>query len=61
MRAAALAWMVIVIGGIVGWVMNIVQLVQLAQLDGGINGLFVLKALGVIVAPLGAILGYVGT
>lgn len=46
----ALAW---------GWVWNIVKIVQ-SMPDGlaGITGMFVARVVGVFIAPLGAILGY---
>ena len=44
--------------GVYGWVMNIVQLVAIA--DSTITGMFILKAIGIIVAPLGAVLGLIG-
>lgn len=50
----------IVIAGIVGWVMNIVQIVGLALADAPLNTLFVVKVIGVFLAPLGAVLGYIG-
>jgi hypothetical protein len=53
-----LAIIAAVIAAIVGWVLNIVQLFGMA--DGGITGTFVLKAIGIFVAPLGAVLGWIG-
>lgn len=40
----------------VGWVMNIVKLVSL--LDGGVTGWMVGRIVGIFVAPLGSILGF---
>jgi hypothetical protein len=48
----------IVILGIVGWVANVVQIV--ATINHPITGLFILKCVGVLVAPLGVVLGWVG-
>lgn len=45
----------IVLLGLLGWGMN---LVAIAQSDF-INGLVVLRVVGVFIAPLGAILGYI--
>jgi hypothetical protein len=44
---------------IVGWGWNIVKIVQ-SMPDGlvGITGMFVARCIGVFVAPLGVILGY---
>lgn len=47
-----LIWLLIV----VGWVMNIVKFV--VELDGGVTAMFIARIVGVIVAPLGAVLGY---
>jgi len=41
---------------VVGWVLNIVQLVNNTYL----LNMFVLKIVGIFVAPLGAVLGYIG-
>ena len=40
--------------GLGGWVMNIVEL---ASMDG-FSGMLVLRVVGIFIAPLGAILGY---
>lgn len=49
---------IIVLGFIPGWIGNVVQL---ATADWStITGLLILKAIGVFVAPLGAVLGWVG-
>ena len=45
--------------GIAGWLSNIVQLVQY-NWDSTITVLFVLKCVGVFLAPLGSILGVMG-
>jgi hypothetical protein len=41
-----------------GWIANIVQLCYM--LDGPITGYFIAKVVGTLVAPLGAVLGWVG-
>lgn len=51
-----LAWLALCAAGIVGWVMNIVKLVQM--LDGSVTALFIARIVGVFAAPLGAILGF---
>lgn len=43
---------------VVGWIVNIVQLVH--TIDDPVTGMFILKCIGVVAAPLGAVLGYVG-
>lgn len=46
----------IVIAGFAGWVLNIVKL---ADMDfAHITGMIVLRAIGILMAPLGAVLGY---
>lgn len=42
----------------IGWVMNIVQIVALVNFP--ITGLLILKCVGILVAPLGGILGWIG-
>ncbi|MEN2672603.1 hypothetical protein [Herbaspirillum huttiense] len=55
--AAVLAlYITVFIAGGYGWVMNIITL---AHMDSILTGLGALRAVGVIVAPLGAVLGYV--
>ena len=44
--------------GVIGWVLNGVQIVH--TLDMPITGLFILKCIGIFVAPLGSVLGCVG-
>jgi len=38
-----------------GWVMNIIEIIQH---EGGFTGMLVARVIGVFVAPLGAVLGY---
>ena len=50
--------MVTVLGaGFYGWVMNIIKIVELA--DQVVTGMFILRLIGILLAPLGAILGYI--
>lgn len=46
----------IILGGIVGWVMNIISVIH--TVSDPITGMFILRCLGIIFAPLGAILGW---
>lgn len=46
----------LIAGGMFGWVWNIVKIVQ-SDFDV-ITGLFIARCIGVFVAPLGAVLGY---
>jgi len=43
---------------IVGWIANIIQVI--GAVTGPLTALFVLKALGIVVAPMGSLLGWVG-
>lgn len=49
------AWS-LVVAAAGGWIANVVKL---ADMCCGMSGLMMLRAIGVIVAPLGAILGFV--
>lgn len=50
-------WLLIAAAGFVGWVLNIVDL---AHMDfAHITGMLVIRAIGIVVAPLGAVMGYV--
>ena len=53
-----LLWVIIILGGCLGWVLNIIKLV--AVISDPLTGMTVLRGVGIVVAPLGAILGYVG-
>lgn len=52
-----LLYIVLIIGSLIGWVLNVIDLLQ--TIGGGFTTLFVLRVVGVFVAPLGAILGWV--
>lgn len=43
------------IAAIVGWVMNIITIAH----DTGATGILILRIVGIFVAPLGAVLGYI--
>lgn len=47
-----------VLAGIIGWIANSVQLVH--TINDPITVLMVLKCIGILAAPLGAVLGYIG-
>ena len=46
---------VMVVGGI-GWVANIVKLVNMA--DGGLTAMLVVRVVGIFFAPLGVVMGF---
>jgi len=54
---AALLWIAIVVTMITGWAMNIYQITQMY--DGGLTAKFAFKIVGVLVFPLGSLLGYI--
>lgn len=47
----------LVIFGAIGWVMNIIEIV--GSFSDPITGAFIFRCIGVIVLPLGAILGWI--
>ena len=52
----ARVFLIVVLVGAWGWISNIIKL---ASMDfGGVTGMLVLRAIGVFVAPLGAVLGF---
>ena len=52
----ALVFLIVALVGAWGWISNIIKL---ASMDfGGVTGMLVLRAIGVFVAPLGAVLGF---
>ncbi len=55
-NAAKVAFVALFLLGFVGWGMNIVK--AFYMLDGPITAMFVARAVGVFVAPIGAILGW---
>ena len=54
-----LLWVV----GIIGWVLNIVKLVQLLKSKEGENlkvtPMFIARCIGIVAAPLGSVLGFI--
>jgi len=51
-----LVWVVVVLAGIIGWVINIVKLAGMIGAD--ISAELVIRAVGIFFAPLGAVMGY---
>ena len=52
----AIAILIVFFAGVVGWVMNIAELI--GMIGASLDAEFVLRLVGVFVAPLGAVLGY---
>lgn len=53
---AALVWLAIVVAATYGWVMNIVHLYYSNFND--ITGILILRVVGIFIAPLGSVMGY---
>lgn len=43
--------------GIIGWIINLVDVIQLAVVNSPLTTLFVVKAVGIFVAPIGVVCG----
>jgi hypothetical protein len=54
MRLVVIASSVMAVG-VIGWISNIVQIIHG---DGWFDAMFIARCIGVVVAPLGAVLGY---
>jgi hypothetical protein len=53
---AALAVIALWAACVAGWIANIVKLI--AMLDGGVTAMFIARIVGILLAPLGAVLGF---
>lgn len=51
-----LIWLVVLAIGGYGWVMNVIEITR--SDFGNITGMLVMRIIGVFMAPLGAVLGY---
>ena len=49
-------WILIVFVSAWGWAWNIIKLVDM---DSGVTGLFVLRIIGIFLAPLGVVVGFI--
>lgn len=52
----AITYILIIVGGFIGWVLNIVNLFKTENFE--FTGVVILQIVGIFVGPLGAILGY---
>ena len=59
MKIPAWSILLVLLLAILGWVLNVVAVVGLAVADAPITAMFILRIVGVFLAPLGAILGFV--
>ncbi len=55
---AVLAWFCLIIGGLIGYVMNIIAIVHAVSADAPIHAMFIARCVGVFAFPLGGILGW---
>lgn len=53
-----LAQLVVLLIAGYGWVMNIIAVVHMAQAADPVTTMFVLRCIGIVLIPLGAVLGY---
>lgn len=56
---AVLTWVIVWLVMLIGWVMNIIQVVDTFNIDA-ITGLIIIKIIGIVVGPLGAVMGWIG-
>ena len=56
MDAIRIVWFAIVLAGLWGWIFNVVKIVD--TVNDPIAGMFILRCIGILVVPLGAILGF---
>lgn len=56
MKAFFTTYWIVVVLGIIGWILNIAQIVGMSS----VNGLMIVKIIGAFLAPLGAVMGWVG-
>jgi hypothetical protein len=55
MNAAILVWVALVVGGVWGYVWNIVKLVGMCC---DVGGMLLVRAAGIFLAPLGVVVGF---
>ncbi len=55
--AAAIVWLALVIAVTYGWIANIIVIANSSFTE--ITGILILRVVGIFVAPLGVVLGYV--
>ena len=58
MKIAVGIWLIVVFVAVIGWVMNIVKFV--GMLDNEVTGMWIARLIGIPLAFLGAILGWIG-
>lgn len=51
-------WSIVTLVILVGWIMNIVAVFHMATSDTPLTTLFILRIVGIVIPPLGAIVGF---
>lgn len=57
MKYAVVIWLVFLVIGMAGWVMNVAKLISMFH-DPSVTPMLVMRIVGVVAAPLGSILGW---
>jgi hypothetical protein len=56
-KQLALIYLVLIVASVIGWAMNIIAIAHTNF--NNVTGMLVLRVIGIFVAPLGAVLGYI--
>ena len=54
----AIVYMAVVVAGVAGWIMNLIDVVHLAVANSPVTTMFAVRILGIFAFPLGALLGW---
>ena len=57
--AVVLFWIGIVIVLVCGWFLNVHEIYQLVSTDNTITGMLIFRCIGIFIAPLGGVLGWI--
>lgn len=56
MKAFFTTYWIVIILGFIGWVLNIAQIIGMSS----VSGLMIVKIIGAFLAPVGAVMGWIG-
>lgn len=56
-EGAVVGWFLLILIGVGGWIANVVKLVGMDF--GTVTGMLVVRAIGIVVPPLGAVMGFI--
>ena len=59
MKNAIIIYLIGLILGIIGWILNIVDIINKASDNSEITTTFIIQCIGIFIAPLGAVLGWI--